>query len=453
MAEARPKVLVVDDDPDVLDLVGVWLASMGYAAVLAAGGAAAVKQINGGTEFRLALIDVQMPEVPGIDVLDALMRQPSPPPAIMMTVHTSIEGAVQAMRRGAKGYLPKPFDAVKLEATVESALRAAPTFSGPIATAGPRGRSPIVGSAAKVQEMMTLVDRVTSSGVPVLVVGESGCGKELVARAIHERGSRAAHPFVAVNCAAIPADLLESELFGHERGAFTGAHQRRVGKMEHAGRGTLMLDEIGEMDARMQAKLLRVLQEREFERVGANSTQPLRARIVAATNRNLESDIAAGTFREDLFYRLDVFRIVVPPLRERTSDIPTLADHFLGKARESEGRGPTSISDAAMNRLRTYSWPGNVRELENTMLRASLVATGNTITPADLPPKVLKGAPAVPRDAAPAHELSLEANAQTLMRAALDATDWNIDAAAEKLGISRATLYRRIKRLGVTRDV
>ena len=443
MAEARPKVLVVDDDPDVLDLVGVWLANLGYSAVLAAGGRAALGQIAAGADFQLALIDVQMPEVSGVEVLSALMELPTPPPAIMMTVHTSIEGAVEAMRRGASDYLPKPFDAAKLEATMEAAT--AVTSAARTTGTGP---SPIVGQAPPVQAMMQLVDRVASSSVPVLIVGESGCGKELVARAIHDRGTRAGHPFVAVNCAAIPADLLESELFGHERGAFTGAHQRRVGKMEHAGRGTLLLDEIGEMDARMQAKLLRVLQEREFERVGTNTSQPLRARVVAATNRDLEADIAAGTFREDLFYRLDVFRIVVPPLRERREDIPALAEHFLRKARQSEGTSAKTITGAAMARLSGYDWPGNVRELENTILRASLVATGPHIAPSDLTDKILKGAAPT---AVSSDELSLEANAQALMRAALDATDWNIDEAADKLGISRATLYRRIKRMGVTR--
>ena len=467
MSTAPPKILVVDDDTDLLDLIGVWIASMGFQAVLAPGGRSGLEAATQDEDIALALLDVQMPDVEGLEVLEQVMVLRPELPVIMMTVQSSVEGAVSAMKTGAWDYLPKPLELEKLRATIHNALqrvnleRKVTQLERSIES---RYRyNNVIGASRAMEKVFDLAERVTDANVPVLLTGESGVGKEVFARLLHFHGPRKNHPFVAINCAAIPGDLLESELFGHERGSFTGAVQRRVGKFEEAGVGTLLLDEIGELDARMQAKLLRVLQEREFERVGSNARLPVRCRILAATNRDLEEEIKKGTFREDLYYRLNVVILQIPPLRERVEDIPELINHALRRFREREGRDIHGVTVDAMDLLCRYHWPGNVRELENVVFRAGLVCTGNTIDVDALSPKVLEGArgehllknaPSAPKppkgNAEPGSpSLSIEDHETTLIRAALVASSGNIKAAADRLGISRSTLYRKLKKLDI----
>ncbi len=459
------KILVVDDDTDLLELIGIWIASMGHQAVLAPGGAQALSVIDA-EDLGMVLLDVQMPGMDGPQLLEHILQRAPGLPVVMMTVHGSVEGAVSAMKAGACDYLPKPLEREKVRATLESILerndlrREVARLKRSIQEQ--YRYKDIIGASKAMQRVFQLAERVTDANVPVLLTGESGVGKEVFAKLLHYHGPRRAQPFVAVNCAAIPADLLESELFGHERGAFTGAVQRRVGKFEEASGGTILLDEIGELDARMQAKLLRVLQEREFERVGANARIPVRCRILAATNRDLEIEIVKGTFREDLYYRLNVVVIDIPPLRERIEDLPQMVSLFLRNLREREGRDIQGLTPEALNLLCRYSWPGNVRELQNVIFRAGLVAPGHVIDVDALPKRIVAEAtgrrvagidlPALGATqmipSAPS-SLSLEDHESNLIRAAIVASDGNIKAAAERLGISRSTLYRKLKRLEI----
>jgi len=463
MAATASKILVVDDDSDLLDLIGVWVAALGHQAVLAPGGLQALGALDDHDDIALVLLDVQMPDFDGLATLDAILERWPALPVVMMTVHGSVEGAVAAMKAGAWDYLPKPLELEKLSATLQNALERA-SLKREVAQLKRSLQDQyrytnVVGSSKAMERVFKLAERVTDANVPVLLTGESGVGKEVFARLLHFHGPRKERPFVAVNCAAIPADLLESELFGHERGSFTGAHQRRIGKFEETGTGTILLDEIGELDARMQAKFLRVLQEREFERVGSNTRIPVRCRILAATNRNLEDEIVKGTFREDLYYRLNVVTIDIPPLRERVGDIPPLIHHILKRFREREDRLIEGITPDAMDVLCRYSWPGNVRELENVIFRAGLVTTGPTIDVDALQPRLvaaargqnlLEGAASPPaQPASGGHNLSIEDHELTLIRAAVLACNGNIKAAADRLGISRSTLYRKLKKLGL----
>jgi len=315
----------------------------------------------------------------------------------------------------------------------------------------------VVGVSRAMQQVFHVVERVTSANAPVLLTGESGVGKEVLAKLLHFQGNRRDRPFVAVNCAAIPEELLESELFGHEKGAFTGAVQRRIGRFEEASDGTILLDEIGELDARMQAKLLRVLQERCFERVGSNRTIVVEARVIATTNRALEEEIKVGRFREDLFYRLNVIRIHVPPLRERSEDIPALVQLMLARLQASEGRKIHRVTPRAMERLCAYAWPGNIRELENTIFRAGLVCLGSEIDVDALPAHVCGSVVSAERMDEAASEgtvvlpvtMTLAEQEEYMIRRVYKEVGGDIAEAIRRLGLSRATLYRKLSKFGL----
>ena len=452
------EILIVDDDRDLLELIGLWVRKFGYQPVLAAAAEQALTHLAKNPQTALVLLDIRMPGLTGVEALEKIQSAPTPPPVIMITAGSSIEGAVECMRAGAYDYLPKPLRPERLEATIRNALERS-SLQDRVRILERNLEQTyqfdnVIGDSPPMQRVFQLVRQVADAAAPVLLTGESGVGKEVIARTLHFNSGRKNHPFVATNCAAIPADLMESELFGHERGAFTGAIRRRLGKLEEAGAGSVLLDEIGEMDPRLQAKLLRVLQEREFQRVGSNDTLKLRARIVAATNRDLEEEIAAGNFREDLYYRLNVVVIEVPPLRRRREDIPKLVAHMLRRFREREERSVETVTAGAMEALCSYDWPGNVRELENVIYRAGLVTSTSVIEQSALPRKITSSLPAFAPNrretqafaASPASSNgSLQAQTEQLIDQALAATDGNVAEAARRLGISRSTLYRKLK--------
>jgi len=385
------RALIADDDPAIRLVLRHRLEAEGWRVEEAADSGAALEALNHG-RFDVALVDIIMPGVGGLEVLSTARVQGCATPIVVITAASTMNNAIEALKRGARDYLTKPFE--NLDLVVTTAARAAETAAQASELERVKkeldrkllASGEIIGHSAALQEVYKLIGRVVSNDKidVVLVSGGSGTGKELVARRIHDRSSRRHEPFVAVNCSAIPHGLIESELFGHERGAFTGAAERRAGKFEMAGAGTLFLDEIGDLPLELQPKLLRVLQDREFTRVGSVETQRLKARIIAATNQDLEAAVAARQFREDLYFRLCVILIHLPLLRQRREDIPELTDHFVAKAVRDMGSLVTAVSPEARAKLQAYDWPGNVRELENTMLRAALLASGNTIRADDI---------------------------------------------------------------------
>ncbi|HQG45126.1 MAG TPA: sigma-54 dependent transcriptional regulator, partial [bacterium] len=375
-------------------------------------------------------------------------------PVIMMTAHGTIERAVQSMKAGAYDFLTKPFARDRLLVTVNNAL-----MNSSLRREVDELRSElkskyafanIIGQSGVMQDVFRAVEKVFSSNVTVLIQGESGTGKELIARAIHyNSAARASKPFVAVNCSALPESLLESELFGHEKGAFTGALGRRIGKFEQANGGTIFLDEIGLMTPATQSKLLRVLQEREFERVGGNELVKVDVRVISATNKDLEEEMKKGEFREDLYYRISVFPIKLPPLRERREDIPLLAGHFLQKFARQEGKSIEGITPDALDLMMAYHWPGNVRELENAMERATVLANGTEISAKDLPAAVRSLGEKRIYESDNTLASWIEKLEEEALRQALLECEGNISQTAKKLGIGRATIYRKAKKYGL----
>jgi two-component system, NtrC family, nitrogen regulation response regulator GlnG len=383
------RALIADDDPAIRLVLRHRLEAEGWQIEEAADSAAALEALTS-ERFAVALVDIIMPGIGGLEVLTTARERGCATPIVVITAASTMNNAIEALKRGARDYLTKPFE--NLDLVVTTAARAAETAAQASELERVKKEldrklvgGEIIGHSAAMQEVYKLIGRVVSNDKidVVLVWGESGTGKELVARKIHNE-SRLREPFVPVNCSAIPHGLVESELFGHERGAFTGASERRAGKFELAGAGTLFLDEIGDLPLELQPKLLRALQEREFIRVGGTDTQRLQARIIAATNQDLETAVAARRFREDLYFRLRVILIHLPPLRQRRDDIPELTDFFVAKAVSEMGSRVTAVSPEARAKLQAYDWPGNVRELENTMLRAALLASGNTIRADDI---------------------------------------------------------------------
>ena len=406
----------------------------------------------------LVLLDLVMPGRSGFDLLSALEGVPDPPPVVVLTATRNVATAVEAMKRGAADFVTKPFEIEALRIKVRQLLeRRALEREVEVLRArveeGERLGS-LLGRSAAMREVFRTVRRVAASAATILVRGESGTGKELVARAIHELSPRAAGPFVALNCAAMPANLIESELFGHERGAFTDARERRIGRFESATGGTLFLDEIGELDPGVQAKFLRALEERRVERLGGGAPVAVDVRVVAATHRDLERDVAAGRFRADLFYRIHVVPLDLPPLRERREDVKMLAEHFLAQARESAGRGPRRFSADAAAALERFPWPGNVRELRNTVERAVALCEGDAIELGDLPASVVRTERIETlREAVRAGRLSFEDAVADFERAllleALEESGWNQTRAAERLGTTRRALKLRMDRLAL----
>jgi DNA-binding NtrC family response regulator len=445
-------VVVADDDRAIRKIVSDRLGAAGHVVEAAPDGRVALAAIER-LDPDLVLVDLQMPELDGLGVLDAIVRRPDPPPVVVITAHGSIAAAVQAMRAGAYDFLPKPFEAAHLEHTVEMALstRRLRRDVGVLKDeVGERHRL-IAGRSARMREVLQTAQRAASSEATVLLRGESGTGKEVLARAIHAWSRRAEGPFVALNCAALNAELIESELFGHEKGAFTGAARTRPGRLEIAAGGTLFLDEIGELPPPLQAKLLRVVQEREFERVGGTRTLASNVRFVAATNRDLEAAVAAGTFRQDLYYRINVVSLQLTPLRERRDDIEPLAAHFVERFAREAGRAPPGLDPGALELLRGYPWPGNVRELGNVIERCIVLGDGATITADDLPEELhdgaLAGVAAVPRGVG-YHEAVVEAK-RAILREALRAESGHQTRAARRLGLTQPYLARLLKNLQI----
>ncbi len=419
---------------------------------IATNGEACLKHIREDSP-DLVLLDIQMPGIDGIETLKRIREQDTIIPVVMMSAHGTIEKAVQSMRLGAYDFITKPFASDRLLVTVNNALL---NFSLKKEVDELKRElkdryqfKNIIGQSGVMQEVFRSLEKVVDSNVTVLIQGESGTGKELIARAIHFHSRRSNNPFVAVNCSALPESLLESELFGHEKGSFTGATGRRIGKFELANNGTIFLDEIGLMTPATQSKVLRVLQEREFERVGGNDLVRVDTRVISATNKDLEEAVKKGEFREDLFYRIAVFPIKLPALRERKEDIPLLAAHFLKKYSEQEGKQIEDISPDALELLMSYHWPGNVRELENAIERAVVLANPPEIAAKDLPPNVRSLGEKKIYESDNKLAGWIEKLEENALRQALLECEGNISQTAKKLGIGRATIYRKAKKYGL----
>lgn len=448
----RARVLVVDDKENFLALFR-RIAPDDVEVVCASDGAAALALLAQ-QPFDVVVSDIRMPGADGMTLLRHVRESGVDVEVILMTAYGTISDAVRAMKYGAADYLTKPFDTDVAVAAIEQALerrRAAPVRPSAVADA-PR----LLGGSAAMATVFDLIDRAARSDATVLVTGESGTGKELAARAIHARSSRAARRFVAVNCGALPEALIESELFGHVRGSFTGAVANKRGLFEEASGGVLFLDEIGELPLSVQVKLTRALQERTIRRVGGTDEQPVDVRVVAATNVELARAVEAGRFREDLYYRLNVFAIALPSLRERRDDIPLLANALLARAVASAGLPPKRLSPEALDLLVRYDWPGNVRQLENALARAAAVTAGETLPAEALPPEVGRdgGSPAAsqPLAALSYHEAIASERARTTREyliAVLREVQGNVTAAAERAGIERESFHRLMKRHGV----
>ncbi|HEV8336630.1 MAG TPA: sigma-54 dependent transcriptional regulator [Candidatus Polarisedimenticolia bacterium] len=457
---AAARLLVVDDETHQREMLSGILERAGYRVEAASGGREAL-EILGRSEFDLLLTDQKMPGMDGLALLERLQELRPETPVILMTAYGSVSEAVAAMKKGAADYLTKPFEREELLLVLEKALRQRRLEAEVAALRGAlkeRYRlGGILGTSPAMREIFSIIERIARTDVPVLIRGESGTGKELIARAIHAQSRRASGPFVALNCAAVPEALLESEFFGYERGAFTGAIRSHPGRFQQASGGTLFLDEIGAMRIDLQAKLLRAIQEREIQRLGSTAAVPVDARILSATGENLEEAIRRKTFREDLFYRLNVVPLLLPPLRERVEDIPLLTSHFLRASAEKFGREASVLTPEAMDRLQTHAWPGNVRELENCIERMVLLARGTRLGLSDLPPDLRQGAAAADGSSSdfqlPPGGVRLPELERHFILQALRRTRWNLGPAARLLGISYKTLQYRIQKFGLERTM
>jgi len=472
----KPRIVVADDEPNLRKVLSAILSRDGFEVLEATDGEAALGLVD--STIAAVITDLRMPKLDGMGLLRRVVAEYPDVPVIMITAHGSVDSAVEAVKLGAFDYLEKPFEQTQIRQVVQKALktheldRRAPR---PMVFVAGSGRFGLVGRAAPLEQVFQVIEKVADTPSTVLISGESGTGKELIARALHQNSSRRDQPFIKINCAAIPKTLMESELFGYDRGAFTGAVGQKPGRFELADGGTLFLDEIGEIPVEMQVKLLRVLQESEFERIGGIKTLKVDVRLVTATNRDLLKEVQAGNFREDLYYRLNVVPIHLPPLRERTSDIPLLVEHFVTKFNERLRKSVTGVDDEALAALVAYAWPGNIRELENVLERTILFSEGAIIRARDLPAE-LGGAPAVaaavplapqpgpippspssPGTPAPALDGSLkelvrqetERLEREIILRALDETGGNVTQAAKKLKISRKSLQTKMKDFGL----
>ncbi len=446
-------LLLVDDDRRVLESMADWLRDQGYKVDVAATAQAALTAISKKV-YDLLLVDIRLGDGDGFEIL-AHCRQNYPAlTVILLTGYGTVETAIEAIRAGAFDFLTKPLIDEELELAIERALNQRQVLEenkNLKAQLDMRfGLENVVGHDHRMLKVFDVVDCIADTKATVLITGESGTGKSLIARAIHRRSSRRDKPFVEVACGALPENLLESELFGHVAGAFTGAAGDKIGKFLQADSGTIFLDEIGTASPSMQVKLLRVLQELEFEAVGGNKTFHIDTRVILATNEDLTKLVASGRFRQDLYYRVNVINIELPSIRERISDIPLLAQHFLDQVREESGRQVTSFTDEALAALQRYSWPGNVRELQNVIERAVLLGKGEQVRLEDLPRQVVGS---VPMNVEPIGvrtlKQALEAPERQIILEVLERNHWNRHATAETLGINRTTLYKKMKRLGL----
>ena len=452
-------ILVAEDDRAIRFSLACSLKADGYRVIEAGDGDEALARIEQ-DQPDAVLLDVKMPGRDGLAVLAKLGPALADLPVIVITAYGGSAAAIEAMRRGAYDYLSKPFDLDEVQLTLKralkqralafevKALRARTEVPDETADEPPDAEPELVGQSAAMREVFKDIGLAAATDAAVLIVGESGTGKELVAAALHRHSDRAAGPFIRVNCGALPEALIESELFGHERGAFTGADRQKPGRFERAARGTIFLDEVGELPLSAQAKILRVLQQREFERVGGTETLRTDARVISATHRDLPKEVTAGRFREDLFYRLNVARIVIPPLRDRPEDIPLLADHILKRVERRHGWGELSLSPEALATIRERPWPGNVRQLENALARAAIAARGRPILPEHLDAEEPLD-PAIPAAGDPVEYLPLRALLAEVERRAIQrallACSGNRTKTAERLGISRRQLFDKIR--------
>lgn len=443
-------IVLVDDDPEMLSMVHDHLKRSGYQVRAFGSSLEAIRYLSSGgldaLGTELLLTDLRMPDLDGLDLLQQVRRLPNQFPVIIMTAFATVDTAVEGLRRGAFDYITKPFKLNELSLTIERALGyyrlkvQNQALSAELRKSW--GFQDIIGKSAAMKSIFDLIERVSSASSSILITGESGSGKEVVARAIHHRSPRSQKPFVAINCTAIPEDLLESELFGHVKGSFTGATGDKKGLFEEADGGTIFLDEIGDMNISLQAKLLRVLQERTIKPVGSTQNKPIDVRVIAATHKDLKKAITNGTFREDLYYRLSVIPIVVPPLRHRTEDIPLLTHHFLRKYSALNSGKNVGFTQVALQKLVNMAWPGNVRELENMVERLVVLAPGAQIDASDIPDL----------DQTPSEQFfgkatedspTLEELEKRYIHLILDKTGGKKEKAAQILGINRRTLYRK----------
>jgi DNA-binding NtrC family response regulator len=457
-AEQRPaaaeRVLIVEDDPatrvGLVELVRTW----GFLTASASDGEEALQQV---TAFRPAIVitDLVMPRMDGLQLLRALREQASDASVVILTAQGSVESAVEAIKNGAYDYLTKPVDPQRLKILLDKiverleTLREVKTLRRQLRDQGSFGR--LVGNGPEMRKVYQVIEQAAPTSASVLITGHSGTGKELVAQTIHQLSPRAAFPFVAINCAAIPETLLESEIFGHERGAFTGAAERRQGCFELADRGTLFLDEVAEMTPATQVKLLRVLQERTFRRLGGRQEQKVDVRVIAATNMDPQLAVQRGKLREDLYYRLNVFAISLPALVDRREDLPLLIQAFLNEFNARNGKAIAGVNQEAMRILEQYTWPGNVREVRNVIERATILADGQFIEPRHLPPAVVESGEKVQRKLELAPGTTVEEAERRLIQMTLEHTCDNKTRAAEILGISLKTLHNKLNRLRLRR--
>ncbi len=451
--KGKTKILVVDDEESHRIMLRAVLRDEGYEVAEAADGSEAVRAVEQGP-FDLILLDLRMKTMDGIEALNEIRRISPLIPVLIMTAYASVKTAVEALKGGAFDYLTKPLDIDELKIVIEKALEHYRLREENLTLKERLGNrfdfSKIIGKSRKVKELFDTLSLVAPTDATILILGESGTGKELVANAIHQNSMRKDQPFIKVSCAALPETLLESELFGHEKGSFTGAIARREGRFQLAHRGSIFLDEVGEMSPTTQMKLLRVLQEKEFEPLGSVQTVKVDVRVIAATNKDLNLEVKEGRFREDLFYRLNVVPVSLPPLRERKEDIPALAHHFFEIYRGKNQKGLRDISNKTMDLLTRYDWPGNIRELENCLERAVIMARGDVVTPADLPPHIQALSE---KEAGQFLDLpsgiSLSEVERALILKTLEETGGNRSRAAEILGINRRTLLNKLKEYGI----
>jgi DNA-binding NtrC family response regulator len=477
--DSRPRILIVDDDPIVAESIAEMLRADGASVATCATGEEALEAIEEADRkagagrdrpFGLVITDVAMPGMGGLELLKQIRKRFPAMVVLVVTGYATIENAVEAVKQGAADYLTKPLVDDELRIAVEKASRQQALVAENMTLRrqldGRYGLDAIVGADHRMLRVYDLVEAVAPTKTTVLMTGESGAGKSLIARAIHQRSDRAAKPFVELACGSIPETILESELFGHVKGAFTGAHADKPGKFLAAHGGTIFLDEINSASPAMQLKLLRVLQEKRFEPVGGNDTVEVDVRVILATNQSLERLVQEGRFRQDLYYRVNVVKIELPPLRDRPSDIPLLVQHFLEQCSASLGRQVTGVTDEAMQALRRYAWPGNVRELGNAIERAAVLGRNATLTLDDLPHHIIEnrpetmpfgqatGASADDADApwtpTPLAEALQEPEKRIILKA-LRANEWNRSKTADDLGINRTTLYKKMKAYGLDR--
>ncbi len=443
------RILIVEDDADMRELLEEVLFDAGFETVLAANGRFALAHVESEQEqIDLVVTDVQMPELKGDELLGKIRQTRSDAPVIIITAFGSVENAVEMVKKGAYSYLTKPFATKDLLEVVRAALAQSEAARAQVRLRRdiPAANNRIVGASRPMRELLDLIRRAGNSPSNILITGESGTGKELVARAVHDASARSKSQFVAVNCAAIPSELVESELFGHTGQAFTGARTARAGLFETADGGTLFLDEIGDLPLNVQPKLLRVLQEGTIRRVGESREKSVDVRVIAATNRDLEKAVANNEFREDLYWRVNVIHLHVPPLRERAFDIPLLVEHFLAKIAKKQNVIPREIAPEALALLTAYSWRGNVRELENTLERAVALAHGAVLSIEDLPARIREasGQTSAILASAKSKRLTLDQLEQAYILEILSEAGGNKSRAAEILGLDRKTLYRKL---------